>query len=84
MYFVYVLQSQKDNKWYTGSTSDLYRRLEEHNNGQVQSTKNRKPFNIIYYEACINEHDARTREQYLKTARGKRYLKNRLKNYLTG
>jgi len=84
MIYAYVLQSLKDNKWYTGSTRDLVRRIEEHNNGKVQSTKTRRPFELIYYEACINEHDARMREQYLKTAWGKRYLKNRLKNYLTG
>jgi len=77
-------ESLKDDKWYTGSTRNLKRRIEEHNNGRTQSTKNRVPFEIIYYEACLNEHDARIREKYLKTAWGKRYLKNRLKNYLTG
>lgn len=84
MIYTYVLKSLKDNRWYTGSTRDLKRRIKKHNNGEIQSTKNRKPFRIIYYEACLNEHDARTREKYLKTAWGKRYLKNRVKNYLTG
>jgi len=83
-YFVYVLKSSKDNKYYTGSTNNLDRRIEEHNSGKVTSTRNRKPFVLVYYEACLNEHDARVREQYLKTAWGKRYIKNRLKNYLTG
>jgi len=68
MFYVYVLQSLKDNKWYTGSTQDISRRLEEHNSSRVESTRRRVPFKIIYYEACLNEHDARTREQYLKTA----------------
>ncbi|MEW6408781.1 MAG: GIY-YIG nuclease family protein [Nitrospirota bacterium] len=84
MIYTYVLQSLKDHKWYTGSTRNLKRRIEDHNNGRIQSTKSRMPFKIIYYEACLNEHDARMREKYLKTAWGKRYLKNRLKNYLTG
>jgi putative endonuclease len=84
MIYTYVLKSLKDNRWYTGSTRDLKRRIKKHNNGEIQSTKNRKPFRIIYYEACLNEHDARTREKYLKIAWGKRYLKNRVKNYLTG
>jgi putative endonuclease len=84
MIYTYVLKSLKDNRWYTGSTRDLKRRIKKHNNGEIQSTKNRKPFRIIYYEACLNEHDARTREKYLKTAWGTRYLKNRVKNYLTG
>ena len=50
----------------------------------IESTCNRRPLLLIYYEACLNEHDARLREKYLKTAWGKRYIKNRLKNYLTG
>lgn len=84
MFYVYILQSLKDNKWYTGFTQDVFKRLEEHNNGNVRSTKHRLPFKIIYYEVCLNERDARMRERYLKSAWGKRYLKNRLKNYLTG
>ncbi len=84
MYYVYVLQSLKDKLWYTGSTNDLRSRIDKHNAGEVASTRNRRPFQIIYYEACLNERDARIREQYLKSAWGKRYLKNRLKNYLMG
>ena len=84
MYYVYVLQSLKDNHWYTGSTGDLKQRIIKHNAGEIASTRNRRPFHLIYYEACLNEHDARIREQYLKSAWGKRYIKNRLKHYLTG
>lgn len=84
MCYTYVLQSLKDYKWYTGSTNDFNRRIVMHNTGEVKSTRNRRPFKLIYYEACLNEHDARLREKYLKTAWGKRYIKNRLKNYLTG
>ena len=84
MYFVYVLQSIKDNKKYVGFTKDLENRVNQHNRGKVDSTKNRLPFKLIYYEACINQKDALHREKYLKTAYGKRYLKSRLKNYFTG
>ena len=83
-YYVYVLQSKKDNKFYTGCTNDLNRRLQEHFSGEVYSTKNRLPMKLIYYEFCLNQADAYRREKYLKTAWGKRYIKNRLKNYLTG
>ncbi len=83
-YFVYILQSLKDKKFYTGFTTDLKRRFEEHQSGKNFSTKNRTPFNLVYYEFCLNEKDAKNRERYLKTAWGKRYLKNRFKNYLTG
>ena len=83
MFYTYILQSKKDNKWYTGTTDDLRKRFKEHNNGLSASTKNRGPFILIYYEACLNQKDAFTREKYLKTGMGKRYLKNRLKRFLS-
>ena len=83
MYYTYVIQSLKDKRFYTGYTSDLRKRLDEHNNGNVLSTKNRGPFELIYYEACIDQQDATAREKYLKSGMGKRYLKNRLKRFLS-
>lgn len=83
MHYVYVLVSTKDGKWYTGCTEDMRKRFKEHNDGKVVSTKGRGPFKVIYYEACIDVHDAFTREKYLKTCMGKRYLKNRLKRFLS-
>lgn len=82
MYYVYVLQSKKDGNFYVGHTADLPKRMEHHNKGVVESTKNRRPLVVIYYEACIKQKDALHRERYLKTAYGKRYIKNRLKDYL--
>ena len=84
MYYVYILQSLKDNNFYTGYTQDLRNRLELHNKGEVKSTKCRVPLILVYYEACLNQQDATCREKYLKTSWGKRYIKSRLKNYLTG
>ena len=83
-YYVYVLRSDIDSNMYVGYTKDLKNRIQQHNKGLVASTKNRKPLNLIYYEVCINQQDATHREKYLKTSWGKRYIKNRLKNYLTG
>ena len=83
MVYTYVIRSKKGNRWYTGTTTDLRKRLQEHNDGKVVSTKNRGPFELIYYEACLNEQDARVREKYLKSGMGKRYLKNRLKRFLS-
>lgn len=83
MFYVYVMQSKKDNRFYTGSTSNLQKRFKEHNENKVFSTKNRGFFELIYHEACINEQDARMREKYLKSGMGKRYLKNRLKRFLS-
>ena len=81
MWYVYVLKSTKDNKWYTGLTDSINTRLKKHNSGKVFSTKSRKPFKIIYYEASLDKKDAEARERYLKSGMGKRYIKNRLKNY---
>ncbi len=83
-YYVYVLQSKIDGKFYVGYTENLVHRLKEHNSGRVISTMKRKPLKLVYYGFCLNQNDARNREKYLKTAWGKRYIKNRLKNYLTG
>jgi putative endonuclease len=84
MYFTYVLQSGVDGKFYTGFTKDLKLRFEEHNKGRVDSTKDRRPFKLIYYEACLNKADAVRREKYLKTYHGRMFLGKRLKSYLTG
>ena len=83
MYYIYILQSKKDKHFYTGYTNDLKNRLKAHNNGEVISTKSRLPFELVYYEACLNQQDATHREKYLKTAWGKRYIKQRLKKYLS-
>lgn len=77
-YYTYILKSKKDGKLYTGLTKDLRKRLLEHNSGKSTYTKGRGPFKVIYYEACLEEDKARSREIYLKTGMGKRYLKNRL------
>ena len=80
--YVYVLQSQKDFNFYVGYTSNLMQRIESHSKGKVNSTKNRLPIKLVYWEGCIDQADATKREKYLKTAWGKRYIKTRLKNYL--
>jgi putative endonuclease len=84
MHYVYVLLSEKDGKRYTGYTKNLKLRFELHEKGEVKSTKNRRPLKLIYYEACLNQHDATHREKYLKTFYGSMFIKTRLKSYLTG
>jgi putative endonuclease len=84
MHYVYVLFSEKDKKRYVGYTKNLKLRFEKHKKGLVESTKNRRPLKLIYYEAYLNQQDATHREKYLKTYLGKMFLKNRLKSYLTG
>lgn len=82
MHYVYVLRSKSNNQFYTGYTSNLKQRIEQHNNGDSTYTTHRGPYELIYYEACASKKDATTRETYLKTGMGKRYIKNRLKNSL--
>jgi putative endonuclease len=74
----------KDADFYTGFTQNLKLRFEQHNNGLVESTKDRRPLKLIYYEACLDQNDATNREKYMKTFHGKMFLKKRLKSYLTG
>jgi putative endonuclease len=82
--YVYVLLGRRDRAFYVGFTEDLRRRLAQHNAGQVDSTRARAPLDLIYYEASLAKQDATRREKYLKSAWGKRFLKSRLRSYLTG
>ena len=81
-YYTYILQSEKDGKNYAGYTQDLNLRFEQHNIGAVESTKHRRPLNLIYFEACLNQKDALKREKYFKTHYGKMFLKNRLAKWI--
>ncbi|KKP56311.1 MAG: GIY-YIG nuclease superfamily protein [Parcubacteria group bacterium GW2011_GWB1_35_5] len=83
MWYVYVIKSIKSDYWYTGSTNDLRKRFNQHNTGKSTYTKPRGPYKLIYYEASLDEQDARSRELYLKSGMGKRYLKQRLKRFLS-
>ena len=83
MYYVYILQSEKDSKFYIGFTNHLERRMREHAEGKVLSTKGRRPFKLIYYEAFTNEKDAIRREDYFKTSKGKRTIRLMLREFLS-
>lgn len=77
-YYTYVLRSLKDNKLYTGYTENLEKRFDQHNSGKVKSTENRQPFELVYFEACLDKESAIRREKQLKTGFGRSYLKRRL------
>src|SRR3989344_8324489 len=84
MFYTYILQSKKDGDLYIGSTKNLRKRFEQHQKGEVFSTKSRRPLILIYYEACLKEDDAYRREKSLKTFRGKMTIRRRLKSFFTG
>jgi len=81
MIYVYVLQSQLDSGLYIGMSSNLRRRFDEHQKGESQSTKGRRPWKLIYYEAYLLESDAAGREDFLKSGGGRRFLDKQLRNH---
>lgn len=83
MFYIYMLKSKKDNSLYIGFTPDLRARVIKHNQGLVQSTKNLKPLDLIYYEAYKSKNDAIMREKRLKQfKKGYSSLKGRIRDSL--
>lgn len=82
MFYVYILQSKADEGRYIGFSTDLRRRLKEHQAGKSFATSYRGPWLLIYYEAYWEEADALGREKYLKSGGGRRFLKAQLKHQL--
>lgn len=80
-HYVYVLESLRDGNFYIGYTTDLRKRVEEHRRGRSFATKFRRPFLLVYYEACLDSEDAKRREHYLKSTQGRRFLGLRLLEY---
>ena len=76
MFFVYVLLSQKDFKRYIGFTKNLERRVFEHNQGLVKSTRNRRPLKLIYFEEYSDKQKAMQREKFFKSGKGREFLNN--------
>jgi len=77
-YYTYVLKSDIDNKLYIGWTNNLKNRIKKHNKGLVSATKSRRPFSLVYFEACLFKAKAIQREKTLKTGFGRQYLKLRI------
>ena len=83
MFYVYVIKSKKDSSIYIGYANDLARRIKEHNTGKSEYTKNKYPYDLIYYESYKSISDAKYRENNLKKfAQAYSQLKKRIKNSL--
>lgn len=80
MHVVYVLKSEKDGNLYIGCTSNLNERIAAHNSGKVRSTKSRVPLELIFSESYVDKYQAFLAERMYKTAKGKRILKEKIKN----
>jgi putative endonuclease len=76
MFFVYAIKSEVDGRIYVGMSSDVSKRLIEHNSGKTKSTKGYKPWQLIYSEVLSSRLEARAREKYLKSGVGKEFLKS--------
>ena len=82
-YYVYILQSTKDLKFYIGLTSNLTLRIRQHKAGKVKSTSRRLPIKLIYFECYLLKLDAERNEKYYKTTKGREDLRKKLKDYLS-
>jgi putative endonuclease len=83
MFYVYVIQSESDSGLYIGMCGDLRRRFLQHQNGESQSTKSRRPWKLIYYEAYLERQDAAPRETFLKSGSGRRFLDKQMKTHFS-
>ena len=77
MFFVYVLKSVAHQRFYVGMTTDVERRIEEHNNAKTKSTKGWKPWKLFFFEEFPTREQARQREKYLKSGYGKQWIKHK-------
>ena len=80
MWCAYALQSKKDGWLYIGISSDVKKRLEQHNRGYSRSTRSRVPFELFYVEECGSRVIARKWEKYLKSGNGREFLRAQLKS----
>ena len=81
MFYVYVLHSLEDHGLYIGFSTNLKKRIAEHEHGASFATKYRGPWKLIYYEAYVDRHDAEGRERYLKSGSGRRFSRQQLRHY---
>jgi putative endonuclease len=77
--YLYVLQSQKNGKYYVGITKDVESRVNQHNRGAGKSTKSGKPWNLLYTEEFRSSSEASKRERYIKDQKSRLYIENLIK-----
>lgn len=83
MHYVYIRQSESDQGLYIGYSGDLKRRLAQHQAGLAFATSHRGPWKLIYYEAYIDEMDARGREEFLKSGSGRKHVQKQCRHHFT-
>jgi putative endonuclease len=71
MFYTYILQSVKSERYYVGHTEDIKKRIERHNTGKVKATKNKGPWVLMSYEIYEAKSEANSRELYIKSMKSK-------------
>jgi len=77
MFYVYVIRSERDGRFYVGMCMDLERRIKEHNSGKTFSTKGYRPWGLFFVEEYTSRTEARKREKFLKGGSGKEFIKQK-------
>ena len=73
-YFVYILQSQKDQSFYIGQTQNLTERIQRHNQGRNSSTRTKRPWKLVYFEEYTTRQEAMKREREIKRRKSSKYI----------
>ncbi|MEH6682308.1 MAG: GIY-YIG nuclease family protein [Sediminicola sp.] len=81
MFFVYILESERDSTFYIGQSSDLTKRLEYHNTGLSKYTSKKTPWKLVYYEEYETRTEALKRERFLKKQKNRKFYQSLIKNW---
>ena len=79
-YFIYILFSEKLNRYYIGSTHNISQRLKRHNGGATKSTKAGRPWKVVYSEKYNSKTEAIKRENYLKRMKSRKFIESLITN----
>ena len=81
MFYVYILHSMKNGKYYVGSSENVQERLEKHNAGLVKSTKSYLPWGLLYYEEFLSLLEAKLREKQIKGWKKRSAIERLIKHF---
>ena len=83
MYYTYIIQSQKIDKFYIGSCHDIDKRIERHNAGATPSTKSGRPWKLVYSEKYQTNSQALKREREIKSKKSRKYIDHLIESIKT-
>ncbi|WP_363152600.1 GIY-YIG nuclease family protein [uncultured Mucilaginibacter sp.] len=80
MFYTYILQSEKNARYYIGHSANIIEILERHNSGKVNATKNKGPWVIVYHERYETKGEANSRELYIKSMKSRVFIEKLISN----